>query len=156
MIFNNGHAQDQKESIKNLNSLYNGTYKRGVKNGRGSRSKRCGRTGTFYGGRSLFLAEVPTPKMKDFLFPASRSPMPRSFPHGSTLPHKLIKSSEVYWIIDGSGTLYINRKSVDLKKGRAVLVPPSAEQYVVNNGDKSLEFICIVSSPWDESDEEII
>lgn len=110
----------------------------------------------FMAGDLCSLAEVLHPKNERLPFSGFSLSHAEVLPHGSTLPHKLIKSSEVYWIIDGSGTLYINRKSVDLKKGRAVLVPPSAEQYVVNNGDKSLEFICIVSSPWDESDEEII
>jgi mannose-6-phosphate isomerase-like protein (cupin superfamily) len=68
----------------------------------------------------------------------------------------LAESSEIYWIIKGNGTLFINGTAVELKKGRAVLVPPSAEQYVVNSGDEILEFLCMVSPPWELSDECIL
>ena len=110
----------------------------------------------FIAGDLCSLAEVIHPKNEDLPFCGFSLSHAEILPHGSTLPHKLIKSSEVYWIIDGSGTLFINGTTVELKKGRTVLVPPSAEQYVVNDGDKSLEFLCIVSPPWDESDEEVL
>lgn len=77
-------------------------------------------------------------------------------PKGSTVPHRLIRSSEVYWIIEGEGTIFIDQRPIGLKKGRAVLVPPSAVQYVVNECDRDLEFLCIVSPPWESSDEEIL
>ncbi len=59
-------------------------------------------------------------------------------PKGRTVPHRLVKSSEVYWIIAGRGILFID------------------EQYVVNECDHKLEFLCIVSPPWESSDEETI
>ena len=77
-------------------------------------------------------------------------------PKGRTVPHRLVKSSEVYWIIAGRGILFIDERPIELKKGRAVLVPPSAVQYVVNECDHKLEFLCIVSPPWESSDEETI
>lgn len=110
----------------------------------------------FTAGDLCSLAEVLHPKNEDLPFSGFSLSHAKILPYGRTIPHRMKKSSEVYWIIDGGGTLFINGTPVELKKGRAVLVPPSGEQYVVNDGDKNLEFLCIVSPPWDESDEEIL
>ena len=102
------------------------------------------------------LAEVLHHKNERLTFCGFSLSHAEVLPHGRTLPHRLLRSSEVYWVIDGSGTLFIDGRPIELKKGRAVLVPPSAVQYVVNGKDRKLEFLCIVSPPWDRSDEEIV
>ncbi len=110
----------------------------------------------FLAGDLCSLAEILHPKREDLPFSGFSLSHAEVLPKGRTIPHRLAKSSEVYWIIKGKGTLFINETAVELKKGRTVLVPPSAEQYVVNNGDETLEFLCIVSPPWDSSDEYIL
>ncbi|MGD9667174.1 MAG: hypothetical protein AB7U31_06905 [Synergistaceae bacterium] len=74
------------------------------------------------------LAEVFRPKNEGLPFSGFSLSHAEILPHGSTIPHKLVKSFEVYWIIEGSGKLFINGRAVDLKKGRAAVVPPSAVQ----------------------------
>ena len=110
----------------------------------------------FTAGDLCSLAEVLHPKDERLPFSGFSLSHAEILPHGSTIPHRLVKSSEVYWIIEGRGTLFINGRPVDLKKGISVMVPPSAEQYVVNDSDQKMEFLCIVSPPWDKSDEEMI
>ena len=110
----------------------------------------------FLAGDLCSLAEILHPKKENLPFSGFSLSHAEVLPNGRTIPHRLTKSSEVYWIIKGRGTLFINETAVELKKGRTVLVPPSAEQYVVNNGDETLEFLCIVSPPWDSSDEYIL
>lgn len=119
-------------------------------------AKDAGELEHFTAGDLCSLAEVLHPKNERLPFCGFSLSHAEVLPHGSTLPHRLLKSSEVYWIIDGSGTLFIDGRPIELKKGRVVLVPPSAVQYVVNGKDRKLEFLCIVSPPWDRSDEEII
>ncbi len=110
----------------------------------------------FTAGDLCSLAEVLHPKNEKLPFCGFSLSHAEILPHGRTIPHRMVKSSEVYWVIEGSGTLFINGTPVALKKGIAVMVPPSTEQYAVNDSDKILEFLCIVSPPWDKSDEEII
>lgn len=110
----------------------------------------------FTAGDLCSLAELLHPKNEELPFSGFSLSHAKILPYGRTMPHRLEKSSEVYWIIEGGGTLFINGTPVELKKGRTVLVPPSAEQYAVNSSDETLEFLCMVSPPWDKSDEEII
>lgn len=110
----------------------------------------------FTAGDLCSLVEVLHPKNEDLPFCGFSLSHAKILPYGRTILHRLEKSSEVYWTIEGVGTLFINGTPVELKKGRAVLVPPSAEQYVANSSDETLEFLCIVSPPWDKSDEKII
>ena len=118
--------------------------------------KDAGELEHFIAGDLCSLAEVFHPKNEELPFCGFSISHAEILPHGSTIPHKLVKSSEVYWILEGSGKLFINGRAAELKKGRAVVVPPSAVQYAVNDSDQKLEFLCIVSPPWDKSDEEII
>jgi mannose-6-phosphate isomerase-like protein (cupin superfamily) len=110
----------------------------------------------FLAGDLCSLAEILHPKKENLPFSGFSLSHAEVLPKGRTLPHRLAESSEIYWIIKGNGTLFINGTAVELKKGRAVLVPPSAEQYVVNSGDEILEFLCMVSPPWELSDECIL
>jgi mannose-6-phosphate isomerase-like protein (cupin superfamily) len=72
-----------------------------------------------------------------------------------TIPHKL-KTSEVYYIISGSGRMFINDESQDVGPGCAIDIPPGAKQYIENTGDTDLEFICIVDPAWRLEDEEVL
>jgi mannose-6-phosphate isomerase-like protein (cupin superfamily) len=74
----------------------------------------------------------------------------------STVPHKLKESAEVYYFLEGEGTLHINQESAEVKPGKAVFVPPGAVQYLKNTGDGDLLFLCIVDPMWREDDEEVI
>lgn len=73
----------------------------------------------------------------------------------STLPHKLTKSAEVYYILEGEGVLHVDKETAEVKPGRAVYVPPGAEQYLENTGDRELSFLCIVDPMWTNQGESV-
>ncbi|MBU1246659.1 cupin domain-containing protein [Patescibacteria group bacterium] len=73
----------------------------------------------------------------------------------SSKPHKL-KTSEVYYILEGEGIMYINDESAKVHSGQAVYIPPNATQYIKNTGNMDLKFLCIVDPAWRTEDEEII
>ncbi|MFT5167724.1 MAG: mannose-6-phosphate isomerase-like protein (cupin superfamily) [Saprospiraceae bacterium] len=86
----------------------------------------------------------------------------------SSLPHILKECSEVYYILKGKGKMVIGEQGHEggekqslsweerlVKKGDTVFIPAGATQYVENQGDTSLEFLCIVSPAWYEEQEEI-
>lgn len=76
-------------------------------------------------------------------------------PGEKTLPHR-ITSTEVYFIISGSGRMYINNEEKRLGKHDTVYIPPHAVQSIENIGQENLEFLCIVDPAWHPACEEIM
>ena len=72
-----------------------------------------------------------------------------------TTPHKLL-TSEVYYILSGSGLMHIDRETQNVKTRCAIYIPPGATQFIENTGDSDLEFLCIVDPAWQESDEIVL
>ena len=72
-----------------------------------------------------------------------------------TLPHRLLASSEVYYILSGKGTVYIEDTGYPVHEGQGVYIPPGSVQHIENQGDTALVFLAIVSPPWRGEDEEI-
>ena len=77
-------------------------------------------------------------------------------PGEASAPHRLKSSSEVYFILEGRGWMEIDGESAEVTAGQAVYIPPGSIQHIKNLGDGSLIFLCLVSPPWREEDEELI
>ena len=69
-------------------------------------------------------------------------------------PHKL-RTSEVYYILEGEGAMHIDNETEKVYPGQAVYIPPNAKQFIENTGKTDLKFICIVDPAWRSEDEEI-
>ncbi|MDH3736389.1 MAG: cupin domain-containing protein [Nitrosopumilus sp.] len=69
--------------------------------------------------------------------------------------HKM-NSSEVYYILEGSGKLKINGKTYYLEKDDSVYIPPNSKQFIKNSGSINLRFLCIVEPAWKEEDEVLL
>ncbi len=69
-------------------------------------------------------------------------------------PHSLI-TSEVYYIMSGSGEMHINDESHEIEAGDTVYIPPDAKQFLRNIGKEPIVFICIVDPAWRKEDETI-
>jgi mannose-6-phosphate isomerase-like protein (cupin superfamily) len=76
-------------------------------------------------------------------------------PGNASTKHKL-KTSEVYYILQGTGTMYIDDESAEVKQGQAIYIPPEALQYIKNTGNEDLVFLAIVDPAWKLEDEEIL
>jgi mannose-6-phosphate isomerase-like protein (cupin superfamily) len=70
----------------------------------------------------------------------------------SSLPHSL-SSSELYYILTGSGRLHIDSEYADLNSGDSALVPAFALQFIENTGEEELLFLCIVEPYWTPKSE---
>lgn len=73
----------------------------------------------------------------------------------TSLPHKL-KTSEVYYILEGKGIMYLDNESAEVHPGQTIYIPPNAKQYIKNTGNSDLKFLCIVDPAWRPEDEEVI
>jgi mannose-6-phosphate isomerase-like protein (cupin superfamily) len=75
-------------------------------------------------------------------------------PGQTAIPHKL-KTSEVYYILEGEGIMHINDEAKDVHPGQAVYIPPNSRQFISNTGKSDLVFLCIVDPAWRKQDEEV-
>jgi len=76
-------------------------------------------------------------------------------PGDTTWLHRL-RTSEVYYIIEGEGVMHINDESAPIRPGSTVYIPPMAKQCITNSGKTDLKFICIVDPAWRKEDEEVL
>jgi mannose-6-phosphate isomerase-like protein (cupin superfamily) len=76
-------------------------------------------------------------------------------PGRSSLPHRL-KTSEVYYILEGEGIMHVDDESAAVHSGQVVYVPPNSNQHIGNTGNSDLKFLCIVDPAWQPEDEEVL
>ena len=73
-------------------------------------------------------------------------------PGKTSRPHKL-KTSEVYYILEGEGIMRIDDETEQVHEGHAIYIPPDSLQFIQNTGKKDLIFLCIVDPAWKKEDE---
>lgn len=76
-------------------------------------------------------------------------------PGEKNLPHRL-SNPEVHYVLEGSGTIYIDDVPVSLHEGKLVHVPANEIQYVENTGNSSLRLLLIDQPAWAEENEEVL
>ena len=76
-------------------------------------------------------------------------------PGETTWMHRL-RTSEVYYILEGEGVMHINDESAPVRTGSTIYIPPMALQCITNSGKRDLKFICIVDPAWRREDEEVL
>lgn len=76
-------------------------------------------------------------------------------PGHSSLPHRL-KTSEVYYILEGKGIMHVDDESSKVYSGQAIYIPPNSTQYIENAGSSDLKFLCIVDPAWRSRGEEVL
>ncbi len=69
--------------------------------------------------------------------------------------HK-ISSSEIYYILEGSGNITINEDIHQIKEDDSVYVPPNSKQFIENSGSEDLKFLCVVEPAWKADDEVLL
>ena len=76
-------------------------------------------------------------------------------PGQHTVVHKLLTSTEIFFILEGEGIIHIEQESAPIHPGQAVYVPSNSKQFIQNTGHLDLTFLCLVSPPWKKEDEVI-
>ncbi len=75
---------------------------------------------------------------------------------GKTSYAHALKTSEIYYILEGQGLMHINDESQILNVGDTVYIPPNSKQYIKCTSETELKFICIVDPAWRVEDEVIL
>ena len=78
-----------------------------------------------------------------------------TLPGGATSDPHALTTSEVYYILAGSGEMHIDDESQLVGPGDAVYIPPNARQYIHSCGEEPLVFLAIVDPAWRVEDETV-
>ncbi|MCK4307325.1 cupin domain-containing protein [candidate division WOR-3 bacterium] len=73
----------------------------------------------------------------------------------TTYAHRL-RSSEVYYILEGEGEMYIDTEKEKVFTGQVIYIPPNSVQRIKNTGANDLVFLCIVDPAWKPEDEKLV
>lgn len=76
-------------------------------------------------------------------------------PVGQISTRHSLKTSEVYYILSGTGDMHIDDEVQLVETGDAIYIPPDAVQQIRNRGTEPLVFICLVDPAWRKQDETI-
>jgi mannose-6-phosphate isomerase-like protein (cupin superfamily) len=74
---------------------------------------------------------------------------------GQTSVLHSLTTSEVYYILSGTGEMHIDDEKQLVEAGDTIYIPPNAKQYIYNAGSEPLVFICIVDPAWRKEDETV-
>ncbi len=69
--------------------------------------------------------------------------------------HKM-KTSEIYYILDGEGIIQIDDDTFKVSKDQAIYIPPHSKQCIENTGRDEMKFLCIVDPAWKHEDEVVL
>lgn len=108
----------------------------------------------FVAGDSTLLREILHPDKQELKINYSLAYAKLS-PGKASKPHRL-KTSEVYYILEGNGVMHIDNQYSSVRAGYAVYIPPNSSQYIKNTGKSVLKFLCIVEPAWKKEDEKIL
>lgn len=75
---------------------------------------------------------------------------------GKTSQLHSLKTSEVYYILEGHGIMHIDNETAEVGPSIAIYIPPYAKQCIENVGETDLVFLCIVDPAWKIEDEKIL
>jgi mannose-6-phosphate isomerase-like protein (cupin superfamily) len=108
----------------------------------------------FTAGDGTLLREILSPYRADL---ALRYSLAHAIvkPGQTSRPHSL-RTSEVYYVLEGQGLMTIDNESAPVGPGDTVYIPPDAVQFIQNAGDADLVFLCIVDPAWRAEDETVI
>jgi mannose-6-phosphate isomerase-like protein (cupin superfamily) len=69
-----------------------------------------------------------------------------------TEAHVHHKSQEVYYIVEGSGTIRLGAEHLSVSPGDAILIPPGTPHNIKNTGAGGLRILCICCPPYSHDD----
>ncbi len=105
----------------------------------------------FMAGDNTKLRELLHPDKADLKLRYSLAQA--SLPPGLISLRHSLRTSEVYYIIQGKGIMHLDDETAKVFPGQVIYIPPGAVQYIENSGQEDLIFLCIVDPAWRKEDE---
>jgi mannose-6-phosphate isomerase-like protein (cupin superfamily) len=73
-------------------------------------------------------------------------------PGESTVRHHHRVAEEIYYLIEGAGTMELDGETRPVRAGDAVLIPPGARHRITAGPDGPLRLLCCCAPPYDHAD----
>ncbi len=73
-------------------------------------------------------------------------------PGGATQRHYHKISEELYFLLEGTGTMEIDGETRPAVPGDAILIPPGAWHQITATSEIALRFLCCCAPPYDHAD----
>lgn len=77
-------------------------------------------------------------------------------PGASTTPHYHPRTEEIYYILSGTGRMYLERSKQDVGPGDAIAIPPGARHQITNTGGETLTFLCCCVPAYEHEDTILV
>ena len=74
-------------------------------------------------------------------------------PETVSKPHTLREASEVHFVLEGKGIVYMAGETPRVGPGQAVVIPPGCEQYAEAMGTEDFKSLYIVYPFWREDNK---
>ena len=74
----------------------------------------------------------------------------------ATTPHYHPQTEEIYYILEGQGTMIVGDQMRQVGPGDAVAIPPGAVHQIRNTGSAPLKFLCCCSPAYDHDDTVLV
>ena len=72
-----------------------------------------------------------------------------------TESHLHRRSQEIYYILEGAGTMWLGEEQIIIRPGDAILIPP-AVPHRVRAESRHLRILCISTPPYSHADTELL
>ncbi|RDH82287.1 MAG: hypothetical protein DIZ80_08280 [endosymbiont of Galathealinum brachiosum] len=72
-----------------------------------------------------------------------------------TLLHKHIKSEEIYFILQGEGSMTLGNETIQVNNGDSICITPGTKHNIRNTGNEDLKILCCCSPAYSHDDTEI-
>jgi mannose-6-phosphate isomerase-like protein (cupin superfamily) len=73
-------------------------------------------------------------------------------PGGATTPHRHLKTEEIYYILEGRGSMRIDDETRAVGPGDAIAIPPGTLHQITNTGGSQLKFLCCCAPGYEHDD----
>ena len=73
-------------------------------------------------------------------------------PGAGTTPHHHVKTEEIYYILEGQGSMRVGDEICQVGPGDAVAIPPGVVHQITNSGDRQLKLLCCCAPGYEHDD----
>ncbi len=74
----------------------------------------------------------------------------------ATTPHKHPRTEEIYYILEGTAEMTLDRELRAVGPGDAIAIPPGAVHTIRNTGQHTLKFLCCCAPGYEHDDTVLV
>lgn len=73
-------------------------------------------------------------------------------PGASTTGHHHVKTEELYYVLEGEGTMQVGDEERHVGVGDAIAIPPGSYHQITNTGQVVMKFLCCCAPAYEHED----